>query len=1176
MPEIEPNKGDQQLSIEIPSDLMEKENEKKEIDVSIDLNEDKKKDFEGDEKIKLRQFNTENSPNKKEYIIQNLNSAVNAPENNLLYTNYIIKEPKINYPDFNLSGKNPEINIKSPKIDLKDPNIGSKINDLKGTIPIQDINIPNIGMPSKDYKKRGININSYNLNLKGCIPGTKAKTPKIGISKGKENLNKYIVYFTGVIPGTKEIRKDFCLSGIIPSYKRNINLNRNYKMAQRNVKIPTRVDKLDLDNIDSNNMKSSLQPIREINEEKFEIIYYKNKIGDKIRLFGSNFVNKNKDKCILEINYKKRELIEFYEIEEMKNKFLNVNLILIKKIEDLSYMFYGCSYLISFNLNPCVKSSFIKNMSYMFYNCKSLKSLPNISEYMNNATDISFMFAGCSSLTSLHNISKWKLNNITNISNLFSECSSLKSIPDISKWNTYKINDMSYLFYGCSSLETLPDISNWELKNVVNMKGLFSFMSSLNYLPDISNWDTTNVRNMSYMFYGCSNLQYLPDISKWNTENTTNLSYMFCNCSSLKSISNIDKWNTSNVTNMSYMFYGCSNIINLPNISKWDVSKVKYLSYMFYGCSALKNIPNFSEKADNSNEKIKLKGLIRNQILDFFPQIEIKFNSVNLSDSENILFLKNEIKNLLKNNNFSIIEIKKGSLTIILCLQYLILREIRNLDNTNYETLDNISFVEINEEIEKLSEELKKHEFASLGTVKPDYVSKNVIDITQDYNKQKLKNMIEKSRYDKDNKNNFYESAKNITKEDLEEFFQNLSITADEQEYINMKRLIGRLDEFNKVFDKTIELALKNSVFEYKIIHIILVEKESSAFNIAKTKCKNRVDKLLFHGTKISWAINILSSEFENANVEHQIGKGVYMTDSLDYVSYYAHDEENLGREKYKNVEKIPKVGRSFNFVVSQVFYDKNKFEDAYDNKDMNKTVNLNGIRCAHDRYDTKVLTELELKDYNKFYGREYVISHPEQILPLYTVSVKRVEYLVVWRDYNFNFNNPNNYDQGMFKEIQEFHIKIKKFITRELNSKIYYIQNDEEAMKLIDRKKYNKVIIITNGNNNGKEFIDNSRRIIGSEAIAAVSAYDVSRHIQWVKNMNNVLILNGIDFHEKFFKCIINNDINLIHQLKNEIIDKYKAIYDFNLNVNTQDLFNFPNFKNSGRFRELTFNYKL
>jgi hypothetical protein len=446
--------------------------------------------------------------------------------------------------------------------------------------------------------------------------------------------------------------------------------------------------------------------------------------------------------------------------------------------------------------------------------------------------------------------------------------------------------------------------------------------------------------------------------------------------------------------------------------------------------------------------------------------------------------------------------------------------------------------------------------------------------MTQDYNKEKLKEAIEKSRNAKDNKNNFYESAKNITKEDLDEFFQNLSITADEQEYINVKRLIGRLDEFNKVFDEEIELALKNSVFEYKIVHIILVEKENSAFKIAKDNCKNRVDKLLFHGTNNSSAIEIVSSQFYHANKGHQIGKGVYMTDSLDYMYYYTHNKDSP--RKYKNINTIPEVGHSFDFVVSQVFYDQTKFEYVYDTRKTDMFVQDNGIRCAHDRYDTKVLTESELKDFNKFYGREYVISKLDQILPLYVVSLKRVEYLVIWRDYNFNFNNPNNYDQNIFKEMQEFHIKIKKFITRELNSKIYYIQNDEEAMKLIDRKKYNKIIIITNGNNNGKEFIDYSRRIIGSETIAAVSAYDVSTHIQWVKNMNNVLILNGIEFHEKFFKCIISNDINSIYQLKNEIIEKYKAIYDFNLNVNAQDLFYFPNFKNNGQFGELTFNYKF
>ena len=64
-------------------------------------------------------------------------------------------------------------------------------------------------------------------------------------------------------------------------------------------------------------------------------------------------------------------------------------------------------------------------------------------------------------------------------------------------------------------------------------------------------------------------------------------------------------------------------------------------------------------------------------------------------------------------------------------------------------------------------------------------------------------------------------------------------------------------------------------------------------------------DVLLFHGTKASSAIGIVSSQFRHANVVHQIGKGVYMTDSLDYMWYYAFEGEKLGTRKYCNINII-------------------------------------------------------------------------------------------------------------------------------------------------------------------------------------------------------------------------------------------------------------------------------
>ena len=58
-----------------------------------------------------------------------------------------------------------------------------------------------------------------------------------------------------------------------------------------------------------------------------------------------------------------------------------------------------------------------------------------------NVTDMSYMFYGCSSLISLPDISKWNTNNVTDMNYMFYECSSLITLPDISKWNTNKVID---------------------------------------------------------------------------------------------------------------------------------------------------------------------------------------------------------------------------------------------------------------------------------------------------------------------------------------------------------------------------------------------------------------------------------------------------------------------------------------------------------------------------------------------------------------------------------------------------------------------------------------------------------------------------------------------------------------------------------------------------------------
>ena len=907
----------------------------------------------------------------------------------------------------------------------------------------------------------------------------------------------------------------------------------------------------------------------------------------------------------------------------------------ISNVTDIQFMFSGCSQLTSLPDISKWNTKNISNMSGLFSQCSGLKSLPDLSKWdMSNVININNIFSFCKSLQSLPDISKWDTKNIKNMSYIFHECLFLLSLSDISKWNTSSVINMSYMFSKCVSLSSLPDISKWEIKNVIDISFMFSQCLALSSIPDISKWNTSNILDMNSLFFNCSLLTSLPDLSKWNTINVTNMNKMFSLCSSLKRLPDISKWNTSNVIYMTRMFSDCSSLVSIPNISLWDYSSVEDKSFMFFGCKYdfLKEKlfdNNYNNNIINNinNEgnlfSFNKKNIIRNENLKFIPQIEIKFNNVNNITPKMIQDLKEELKNLLKEENFSIIEIKKGSLTVIIALQFIIFNEIKRVKESNLNLNINIfskqfSKLKIEEEVKKISKAIKNNTFISVGTTKPDFVYEDIILLNEE-NKKELKKridyisrnnseviedeestdlkdkildlsfdfdnpIIEKDDNDNsidnnDNENNdfnIYEMSNNINIkiEDLEEFYKKITKDCYEQEN-NQFRLIHQLEEFNTVFDIEIEKALKNSIFEFKIIHIFLLDKDKDIYIREKNKCANREIKILYHGTIIDYAVDIVSEKFKPSK-KGAIGRGVYLTDLLDYACNYARKEQYFGN--------IPKVGESFTFVASEIYYDNNQIEDInninnwanynYDNI-LILPVKKNGVRCCYGFFNgKKLLNEIEATIKIRPIGKEYLITEESQILPLYAVTVKRLEYLVIWRDYNFSSDNPNKYSWQVFQEMQNFHREIKKIITREFDSKVYYTKTTEEALELIERKKYNKIIIITNGNNNAINFIKNARKIIGAETIVAVSAYNIPAHIPWVRTMNNAFLLNGIDFHSKFIKAIMKNEIGSLNRLRNEVINYYTPEYPyFELKEFNRDLLNFPKFKVKGRYDDLRFN---
>ena len=851
-----------------------------------------------------------------------------------------------------------------------------------------------------------------------------------------------------------------------------------------------------------------------------------------------------------------------------------------RNIKNINRMFYNCEKLKSIILP---KSTFnnLENLSGLFYGCSSLITLPDeISEFnTRNVTDMSNIFYGCYSLNSLPDINKWDISNVINLNGCFSGCSSLKVIPDISKWNTKNIINLSSLFYDCSSLKEIPDISKWNTSSVKDMSFIFSKCSSLISLNDISKLNTSNVTDMSYMFYKCSSLKEMPYLSKWNTSKVENMSYMFYGCSSIKYI-DIEKIDTRNLKDISHMFSGCTNLINFGDIANWNTKKLIKMNKFISDCPSLKHIPDISKWEINSKNKKKYisskidkisskKGgkedktkswIIEDDNMKFIPQIELNFDKVNEIKKNIISNLRDEIEKLINKKEFSIIKIRKGSIHAILTLQYII-----KDNSTSIGKLSNEFSEAVNKEIQRIISLLKNYQFISLGSTRPDFIDNNIIDITNEENRNQLKTKIlNLPDYDDIN---FFESAKNINMEDIYKFFRGLSLNAEELEN-NQQNILAKLEKYNNIFEMEMEKALKNSIFEYKIINIIIIDKNDEEYQRAKNNCRNIETKILFHGTKIDAITGILSDQFFYARIAI-FGPGVYFTDMLDYAWYYA------GEEYRGNFKIIPRIGNSFSFVASEIFYDRNKRVTVYNNNLRNIPVEQNGIRCAFVHPDSSVISENELNNYTKFKGTEFLITCKNQIIPLYSVTVQRIENLIIWRDYNFSENNPNNYDNNTFSRMQNFHKRIKYIIQYELNSKVYFINTTEEAIELLNKKKYNKVIIITNGSNNGKDFIIEARKIIGANTIAAVTAYDIARHISWVKDMKNVLILNGIDFHKKFLRAAINHDFESLQNLRNEIIECYSNINGFGLRELTRDLFNFPKFKSEGRFEELDFDQR-
>ena len=389
----------------------------------------------------------------------------------------------------------------------------------------------------------------------------------------------------------------------------------------------------------------------------------------------------------------------------------------------------------------------------------------------------------------------------------------------------------------------------------------------------------------------------------------------------------------------------------------------------------------------------------------------------------------------------------------------------------------------------------------------------------------------------------------------------NLLTNSDLKQMNDIRNHLSKYNKCIKFFNNEFVKTNKESFIEFSVISLVIIEREDfEKFDIERQKCPNREERILYHGTNIEPISSILTGLYRKSlkSWNSIIGKGVYFTDSLDYAWYYG------GKDNRTNFYSIPKVDDTFTVIMNYVYYDRYGAKQVNDDK---RTPDKNQINFAYADSGSCIINQ---PNKLKFFATEYVIYDLDQICPFMSAKLKRVEFCVIWRDNNFS-SKPvynNEYDK-IFKSFLKERLT---YINQVAKYNIYPCETSEEALELVNRKKYNKIILISNVGSDmgGKKFIDKAREIIGNDVIVLFLAYNTD-HLNWIKNYKNAIFSNEPKFYEDYLECFDSDSNYEIESKIRTLIQKLESHFNVKFNFDDNYLY-YPHFKSSGKYEDLLF----
>ena len=774
---------------------------------------------------------------------------------------------------------------------------------------------------------------------------------------------------------------------------------------------------------------------------------------------------------------------------------------------------------INFNNVNNMNNNNINNIGNMNNNMNNINYMDNYMNYKDNNMDDNMDNNMDNNMNNNNYIDNMNCdNNINNI--IYSNFFFTENMNNFNYMNNNMnndINDDNHINNNMNIINMNNNL-NYNNMNINNMN---------NEYPDNNNINNNIMNNINMN----NNLNYNSMNMNINNIDNKNLN----NDNNINNMSNINM--NQNINNYNNMNNNMINFNDMQNDNKWTIIFLKYPDFdvnrLFIQASPNETVSVLFNKYRNktfenireksfifNNKKISIENTLKEEGLQNLSKIYVFPPKLKPSKIKiNIKFIK-DLPNLNINNFFS---------DLFGLLKLCLLKEIAiRLDNNQIQhILNNFSYR------------------GYLMKILKDGFSKN--NPPNENNNIELEYIIE----------NIYNFSKYIDKRidtNCINGFLNFLKNDELKEIKDLSYRLAKYNEYYKLLEKQLEESIKDSIIEFSIISFIVIERENyEAFTIEREECPNKEEKILFYGTTKVPNSNKLKELFKLDIPNNTL----YFTDSLDYCWFYGNSDTIKSN-------RIPKLNETFNLIACYSYFNENGFKTVTNKID---SPNKNEMNLTYVGAEKEVLTE---PNRSKFYGTEYKVGDINQICPLISFRLKRNEYCIIWRDDNFSSNSVyyNEYDVKFKKYLEEMREHAGKY-------NLYPCQSTEQALYLVNRKKYNKIILISNvgKNNEGANFIEKAREIIGNDVICLFIAFRLS-HLDWIQNFKNALFSNEPEFNKEYLKCF-NDDcyeyerINKIQNLIKKIGDHYNVYFNFD-----ENFLYFPKYKPDGKYNELSFEF--